>query len=440
MRLVLLILLSFVIKDVSSQSTICDNIYIWNFKNQNGESTDLTELITTEVEDVLTEISECIVLQRRNFASIKSQYENEQAIINLESINASSLKRLKTIEAKYVIFGVLKQDFNFNSILRLSFENIYTKEIKTLSINIDAIDFIDQSKRIKIFTTELTTFIKENYHSYNSPEGKIVGVKYNLNDVSYKRIKLYPDSEDYEPLHINKKDDDVQFSQFYYESVGFGGRSSVKFLFLLPTETRYKGRLQIIQNNLIKNYFGGQLFKADIEEKNLDTLFNQMSRKFYKFNETYNDYEDHNIMGNWIHNQTIEILHNTDGLLSYKVKTWNYMGGNSPTYPTNFYTYDIINMKLLKLKHIFRNHYKNALRNELIKKLEIMYPEDSLQSFNTEKLITESFYISNKRICFSYDKYEIAAGYRGQITICLDIEDISYLIDDDSSLRRYVDN
>ena len=129
------------------QTELCQNVYLWDFKTKQNERNFVTNTLSNEVEDILTQVNKCKVLQRRNYVDIQKQVENEKQISNVEGISYDLKRKLKTIQAERVLFGEIEQDFSFNVNLRLRLENLNTKELRTATILIEAKDMIEPTQR-----------------------------------------------------------------------------------------------------------------------------------------------------------------------------------------------------------------------------------------------------------------------------------------------------
>lgn len=148
---------------VYSQRENCKHIFVWDFTDENGKYSSYSRLITEEVEDLLTGIEECIILQRRNYASLLTFMENEKMIAESENIPIYLADSLKTISAQSVVLGMVETDFNFNIKLRIRVENIYTKAIKSESILFSNSEFVN----IEIRSNKLREILS-NLFSLNS--------------------------------------------------------------------------------------------------------------------------------------------------------------------------------------------------------------------------------------------------------------------------------
>lgn len=88
------------------------------------------------------------MLQRRNYASLLSQVENEAAIQSVNSMSEPTSRGLKTIEAETVLFGSVDKDFSGSIRLQVSFQALNNQQILLQnSIFLSAEDAQDMFKR-----------------------------------------------------------------------------------------------------------------------------------------------------------------------------------------------------------------------------------------------------------------------------------------------------
>jgi len=141
------------------QADLCQKIYVLDFKTVKNERDFLSNTLSNEVEDALSQIDDCKILQRRKYADIQKQVDNEIQISNVEDLSDDLRKKLKTIQAERVLFGEIEQDFSFNVNLRLRLENLYTKQIKTTTVLIEGDKMIDPSLRTEVIHNAITEFL-----------------------------------------------------------------------------------------------------------------------------------------------------------------------------------------------------------------------------------------------------------------------------------------
>lgn len=179
MRTKLIYLLSLFIcaNSLNGQNDLCQNIYVWDFKTDRNERNSITNTLSNEVEDILTQLDSCKILQRRKYIDIQKQIDNEIQISNVESISSDLKMKLKTIQAERVLFGEVAQDFSFNVNLRLRLEHLSTKEIKTITILIEAEKMINPSLRTQVLKNgvkELLNLIKASDITNDDSSDKII--------------------------------------------------------------------------------------------------------------------------------------------------------------------------------------------------------------------------------------------------------------------------
>lgn len=169
LKLVYFFLLSISTNILTAQNNLCQNVYIWDFKTAGNERNFVTKTLSNEIEDILTQVNTCKILQRRKYADIQKQIDNEIQISNVEGISSYLKNQLRTIQAERVLFGEVEQDFSFNVNLRLRLEHLSTKQIKTTSILIEAEKMINPSLRTQVLQNALNTLL-----DINDTDGKII--------------------------------------------------------------------------------------------------------------------------------------------------------------------------------------------------------------------------------------------------------------------------
>ncbi len=189
MRLTISLLFLFVCNIGFGQSNICQNIYLWDFKSSKNERNFVTKTLSNEVEDVLSQLNNCKILQRRKYADIQKQVDNEIQISNVEGISYELKKRLKTIQAERVLFGEIEQDFSFNVNLRLRLEHLQTKQIKTSTILIKAEDMINPDLRTAAIKEGLKKLFGESF-DLGAKGGKSLENKIKILNIEGHKIEL----------------------------------------------------------------------------------------------------------------------------------------------------------------------------------------------------------------------------------------------------------
>lgn len=160
----ILIISLFILPQDGYSQIPCKDVYIWDFCWDNDYQNNLTKNLTLLFESEFTNYSECVVLQRRNFAKLKSHENNEKSIHKIENPNIKDIEFLKTIGAKIVVFGILRKESvqTDNVILTLSFENIFTKQV------IYSSSILFTSEQIGTFTKQkevIQFFLSQNIYN-----------------------------------------------------------------------------------------------------------------------------------------------------------------------------------------------------------------------------------------------------------------------------------
>jgi phosphoribosylformylglycinamidine (FGAM) synthase PurS component len=112
-----------------------ERVYVWDFVDNNGRQTDLTERLTSEFEEVLTQGKCYQVLERRRFDRLLAHIKNEKAIADLNGISKSSMGEIQKItNAQMVVFGKVDDDVESGQIqVTVSLQHFdSSKEVKSV--------------------------------------------------------------------------------------------------------------------------------------------------------------------------------------------------------------------------------------------------------------------------------------------------------------------
>lgn len=131
---------------LNAQSSRCHNIYVWEFTDQDDQKNSFTKDLTNAVEEALVNLSECTVLQRRKFASLQAQVQNETNIQSVRDIKTLLANNLTTNGAELVLFGTVNIISRKEYELQLRIESLRsTKIIRMKSIDIQITDLVDNT-------------------------------------------------------------------------------------------------------------------------------------------------------------------------------------------------------------------------------------------------------------------------------------------------------
>ena len=92
-------------------------VYIWDFVDNKGQQTDLTNRITSEFEEALIQAKCYQVVERRDVDKLLAHIKNEKAIAELNDLSKGSQSKIKEItHAKIVVFGKVDDDIESGQI------------------------------------------------------------------------------------------------------------------------------------------------------------------------------------------------------------------------------------------------------------------------------------------------------------------------------------
>lgn len=173
MKTILIAVLSlFLANAVYSQE---NKIYVWDFADRNGQRSDLTTSLTDEFEEALQFTECCKILQRRDYARLFSQRENEVGIIGIQNIPTEQKDRLKDLRAESVVFGEVFDDTNSGQFkISVSVEDFSGEILRSASVYMAKYNINNPQKRIEA-VKELVDKLKFAPNTSKPIETKTVG-------------------------------------------------------------------------------------------------------------------------------------------------------------------------------------------------------------------------------------------------------------------------
>jgi hypothetical protein len=131
------------------QATSPPIVYVWDFSDRDGKEDDLTRSLTEEFEEALIKTDCCTVLQRRTYARIFQQRENEKSILSLSNLSRSTVQDLEAKEANTVVLGQVHDDTKSGQLkISVSFEKFSGLIEKTASVYMAKYDVNNPKKRV----------------------------------------------------------------------------------------------------------------------------------------------------------------------------------------------------------------------------------------------------------------------------------------------------
>ncbi|MHC1778220.1 MAG: hypothetical protein AB9834_22665 [Lentimicrobium sp.] len=150
MKHILLAVFAFLTIALSAQEK--QKIYVWDFVSENISDPDFVILVTDDFETILQSAKKYNVLERREFAKVLAQNQNEKAVQSLNDLQSGTKVQLASMKAELVVFGKLTKTATGKYKLSVKFQNISTTEIENAGADYFIIsDFEDDSKRLELF-------------------------------------------------------------------------------------------------------------------------------------------------------------------------------------------------------------------------------------------------------------------------------------------------
>jgi hypothetical protein len=190
-------------------------------------------------------------------------------------------------------------------------------------------------------------------------------------------------------------------------------------------------RMQIFKalrgDSLAHDYVNLQL--SDIQKTTRDSFFKTYKTELQ--NEIYDSVPS--VMMNHAQSTSMEVVSNTDGLLSLGFKYYMYSGGAHGNHGTQLMTYDIKHKKVLMLDDVFKPNYQAALNAAVMRVARRFFGVKPNQSLEGSALVdkveaNKNYAISKKGILFNYEPYEIASYAQGEIQLFVPFDEVKDIL------------
>ncbi|MDZ7880637.1 MAG: DUF3298 domain-containing protein [Saprospiraceae bacterium] len=205
---------------------------------------------------------------------------------------------------------------------------------------------------------------------------------------------------------------------------------------LLPAKNTEDSLFTFLRTQIFKTLKGDSLAQdysnlqlRDIQRTVRDSFFNA-----YK-TELKDEIPDSlsSVMLNHAQSTSMEVVSNTDGLLSLGFQFYTYGGGAHGNHGTQLVTYDIKNKKILTLDDVFKPNYKAGLNAAIMRAARRYFGVKPNKSLEGSALVAtveanDNYAIGRKGILFQYNPYEIASYAQGEIQLFVPFEDIKGLL------------
>lgn len=194
----------------------------------------------------------------------------------------------------------------------------------------------------------------------------------------------------------------------------------------LPATTR-----TFIRENIHLEMVGKSLRCCPGIQKAFETMRDEQFRMYNdEFRETLKeDPEMPEHMMNFLDQQSVMVLYNSNYLLSLGFNHSFYSGGAHGNFATTTRSYNLKTLKAVALADVLKPGYEKALDAALDKSARnymSIAPQDPINSAYLVDRIppTDNFYLTGKGIVFSYPPYEIAPYAGGQVELFVSFADL----------------
>jgi hypothetical protein len=207
---------------------------------------------------------------------------------------------------------------------------------------------------------------------------------------------------------------------------------------LLPAKNTEQSVFDFLRTGIFKHLKGdstamdyANLQISDVQKNARDAFFNTYKTELKEEKQDTND--DAYARLNFSQAYSMDIVSNSDGLLSLGFKSYSFSGGAHGNHGTQLMTFDVINKKKMTLDDVFKPNYKTALNAALMRSARRYFgvkPNQSLQgvSLVEEVEANDNFAINRKGILFDYPPYEIASYAQGEIQLFIPFEDLKSIL------------
>lgn len=178
------------------------------------------------------------------------------------------------------------------------------------------------------------------------------------------------------------------------------------------------------------------MFRANLAEGNpYQTIANMHEEAIKEYRDAnLNIYQEDPSFGygmNWSEVAHMEVVYNSNGLLSLGRHWYNYTGGAHGNYGASFYVIDLNQGKYLTLDDVLLPQYHGEVSLMIQQKVLEMYrnaKNETLQDlgFDTEAIKpTGNFYLTDKGIGFYYSPYEVGPYAVGRVEVFIPFKEMN---------------
>ncbi len=157
-------------------------------------------------------------------------------------------------------------------------------------------------------------------------------------------------------------------------------------------------------------------------------------------------YQDGANSFDWIKRKEIRVLHNDKDVLSLEYYNYGFTGGAHGLSLSKFQVLNLKDGHIISLDEIFRDDFKNDLRDIINSSARKKYKLERNQGLTNAGFFidfldpTDNFYVTKDGIGFYYNQYEVAPFALGPVEIFVSYRDLLRILRPDSPVQRLVIN
>jgi len=217
--------------------------------------------------------------------------------------------------------------------------------------------------------------------------------------------------------------------------------ASLEMSLLLP-----QGDMEKAVSDSVTAFIYSEFFSDAIPGQNPDHLLSTIKDIYFKNYKSANEdiYQEGTASFNWEKIKEVRILHNEHDILSIENYDYGFTGGAHGLSFSKFKVVDLKDGHRIVLDEIFRDGYRNDLRDIIHQEARNLYNLERNQSladagfYNDYIDPSDNFYLTKDGIGFYYNQYEVAPFAMGPVDIFVNYNKIKRILRSGSPVYRLI--
>ena len=218
-------------------------------------------------------------------------------------------------------------------------------------------------------------------------------------------------------------------------------QASLEISLLLPVDYPIDAVADSVRKYVYTQFFGIDSTGADPKQ-----LCHSMKDLYFLNYRTSNAdiYQEGMASFNWDKRKETRIMHNEHDVLTLEIYDYGYTGGAHGLSVSRYLSIDLKNGHIFTLDEIFREDYRNDLRDIINAQARRQYGLERGQSlveagfWNESIEPSENYYITRDGIGFYYNQYEVAPYALGPVNIFVKYRDLNRILHPGSPVRKLI--